>query len=51
MKEMFGMFMVTMIPITCFSGATFLAYHQQEGWGWLIFAGIVIGGSVKFSIK
>lgn len=25
-----------------FAGATFLAYHGKEGWGWLIFAGIII---------
>jgi len=25
-------------------GAIFLAWHGKEGWGWLIFAGIVLGG-------
>lgn len=24
-----------------FGGATFLAYHGKEGWGWLIFAAIL----------
>ena len=26
-------------------GATFLAYHGTEGWGWLIFAAIMVAGS------
>ena len=25
-------------------GATFLAWHGKEGWGWLIFAAILLGG-------
>jgi hypothetical protein len=24
-----------------FAGAAFLAYHEKEGWGWLVFAGIL----------
>jgi uncharacterized membrane protein HdeD (DUF308 family) len=24
-----------------FAGAAFLAYYDKEGWGWLIFAGIL----------
>lgn len=24
-------------------GATFLAYHGKEGWGWLVFVGLVLG--------
>jgi hypothetical protein len=24
-----------------FAGAILLAYHENDGWGWLIFAGIV----------
>ena len=24
-------------------GAAFLAYHDKPGWGWLIFAAIVLG--------
>ncbi len=27
-----------------FGGATFLMYHDKEGWGWLIFAGIIAAG-------
>jgi hypothetical protein len=27
---------------TALLGATFLAYHKREGWGWLIFAAIII---------
>lgn len=25
----------------CFASAAFLAYHDKDGWGWLILAGIV----------
>ena len=25
-------------------GAAFLAYHDKPGWGWLIFAALVLGG-------
>lgn len=28
-----------------FAGACFLAYKEKEGWGWLIFAGILVAGS------
>lgn len=28
-----------------FVGAAFLAYYGKEGWGWLIFAGIMVAGS------
>ena len=35
--------MVYGTAMTCFAGATFLAYHGKDGWGWLIFAGIMIG--------
>lgn len=34
--------MVYGTAMTCFAGATFLAYHGKEGWGWLWFAGIMI---------
>ena len=27
----------------CFGGAIFLAYHKVDGWGWLVFAGIIFG--------
>lgn len=27
----------------CVAGATFLAYHDKEGWGWLVFLGVCIG--------
>ncbi|MBW2636965.1 MAG: hypothetical protein JRC86_05500 [Deltaproteobacteria bacterium] len=38
------------VGLRCFAsavalgGAAFLAYHGKEGWGWLIFAGIILGG-------
>lgn len=39
---------VCLMPISCFVGATFLAYHKKEGWGWLIFAGVLIATSISF---
>jgi hypothetical protein len=30
-----------------FGGATFLAYHGKDGWGWLIFAGIIAAGAAS----
>lgn len=38
---------VCAIPISCFVGAIILSLNDKEGWGWLIFAGIVIGGGLK----
>lgn len=40
-----GMGLAAMAYMTCFAGATFLAYHGKDGWGWLIFAGIMIGSA------
>lgn len=33
--------------IVCFIGATVLAFKQVDGWGWLIFAGIILVSSIK----
>jgi hypothetical protein len=33
-------------------GATFLAWHGKEGWGWLIFAAIILGSvTVRYNEK
>jgi len=32
------------------AGATFLAYHDKDGWGWLVFVAICIG-CVTYSDK
>ena len=29
------------VAITAFAGAAVLAYYGKDGWGWLIFAGIL----------
>lgn len=29
------------IPVTCFAGAAAVACTGNDGWGWLIFAGII----------
>jgi len=31
--------------VVAISGAIYLAYQGKEGWGWLIFAGIVLGAT------
>lgn len=33
------------IAAAAFVGAAFLAYYGKDGWGWLIFAGILVAGS------
>lgn len=49
MKDVAILLVFALIPITCFAGATFLAYHRVDGWGWLILAGILIGGSIRYT--
>lgn len=35
--------------IAAITGAAYLAYHDKEGWGWMIFLAVFLGGwSVKF---
>lgn len=34
------------IPISGFISVAFLAYHEKPGWGWLLFAAILIAGSI-----
>lgn len=51
MKYLFQMVFVVAvcaIPVSCFVGAVILALNNKEGWGWLIFAGLIIGGGLKF---
>lgn len=51
MKEVIVTMLLCMIPLSCFIGATVLAYKKREGWGWLIFAGILIADSIKIHIS
>lgn len=37
---------LTVIPVSCFSGATLLALRQRKGWGWLILAGVLTAVAV-----
>jgi len=49
MKELREIVMIVFacgIPISCFVGATILAYHKRKGWGWLIFAGVLIASGI-----
>lgn len=38
----------TLASVAAIVGAVFLAYHQRDGWGWLIFLAICIG---SYSLK
>ena len=39
--------LVSNLPsITCFIGATVLALKQVDGWGWLIFLGLLMSTNV-----
>lgn len=38
----------SLATISVIGGATFLAYHGKDGWGWLIFLAVILGA---FSIK
>lgn len=42
-----GAIFIGLASATAFAGATFLAYHGKEGWGWLIFAGILAAGAAS----
>ena len=36
--------------LACVIGATYLAYHEKSGWGWLIFTAVVLGSySYKYT--
>lgn len=51
MKEVLVTMLICAIPISCFIGAAFLAYKKREGWGWLIFAGVLVADSIKIHIS
>jgi len=34
-------FIANSASVVAFAGAVFLAYNGCEGWGWLIFAGVI----------
>jgi hypothetical protein len=34
------------IPISGFISVAFLIYREKQGWGWLLFAAIIIAGSI-----
>lgn len=38
-----GLFFRGACVMACVVGATYLAYHEKAGWGWLIFTAIVLG--------
>ena len=39
------------IPISGFISVAFLIYHEKQGWGWLLFAVIIIAGSIHMKTE
>lgn len=49
MKEIIDIFALAIfaaIPISGIISVAFLIYHDKPGWGWLLFALIIIAGSI-----
>ena len=38
-------------PVLCSAAAGILAYQGKDGWGWFLFAAIVLVGGVSIKIK
>lgn len=47
LRDILAIFFFAAIPISGFLSVAFLIYHDKQGWGWLLFAVILIAGSVK----
>ncbi len=41
----FAIFFKSLCLIAAIAGATFLIYHNKDGWGWLIFLAIIVGST------
>lgn len=48
LRDIILIIFVCLVPISCFISSAFLAYHKKEGWGWLIFAGLLIMSGISF---
>jgi hypothetical protein len=48
LRDIILIIFVCLVPISCFVSSAFLAYHNKEGWGWLIFAGLLIMSGISF---
>jgi hypothetical protein len=51
MKEVVIVFIFSLIPIALFSMSAFLVYKNVSGWGWFLFAVVIIVGNSNFSYK
>ena len=51
MKEVVIVFIFSLIPIALFSMSVFLVYKNVSGWGWFLFAVVIIVGNSNFSYK
>lgn len=47
LRDILAIFFFAAIPISGFLSVAFLIYHDKQGWGWLLFAVILIADSVK----
>lgn len=48
MKDVIIIALICMVPLSCFVGATILALKKREGWGWLIFVGLLVSSGLHF---
>lgn len=51
LRDILAIFFFAAIPISGFLSIAFLIYHDKPGWGWLLFAVLVISGSMKMSTR
>lgn len=51
MRQFFITALYVSIPISLFGFAAWLVYKQAPGWGWFLFAVVLVTGSIKWSVK
>lgn len=47
MKDFTAIFFFWLTEATLFGIPAFLAYNNIQGWGWFLFAAVLIGGSLR----
>ena len=50
LRDILALAFFAAIPISGFISVAFLIYHGKNGWGWLLFAVIIIAGSVHMEM-
>ena len=45
--EVFGILAAKMPQIVCFAGAIYLASRNLDGWGWLVFVGVLLTSTIQ----